>query len=114
MGITPVIYDRRGWLSVDGPRFWAFFPLGSRAQLEHDILRLAEAYGWDPPTVKQMASSERHRFVKMKQAINDEERARRNNQTTIPQPSASTGISPRVSMPTVGINYSEESSASKG
>lgn len=107
MGVDPVIYDRRGWLTVDGPRFWAFLPLGSRAQLEHDVLCLAEAYGWDPPTVKQMSSSERHRYVKMKEAITAEQRARDKNQTTVPQPSGSTGISPRVSMPTVGIDYSE-------
>jgi hypothetical protein len=107
MGVDPVIYDRRGWLQVDGPRFWAFFPLGSRAQLEHDVLRLAEYYGWDPPTVKQMASSERHRYVKMKKAIIQEEKANRNNQTTVPQPSGPTGISPRASMPAVGIDYSK-------
>jgi len=107
MGVAePVIYDRRGWLSVDGPRFWAFFPLGSRAMLEHDVLLLAEAYGWDPPTVKQMSSSERHRYVKMKQAIAQEQRAKENNQTTVPQPSGPTGISPRVDIPTVGIDYS--------
>ena len=74
--------------------------------LEHEILVLAEAYGWDPPTVKQMTSSERHRYVKMKEAIAAEQKARANNQTTVPQPSGSTGINPRVDMPTVGIDYS--------
>jgi hypothetical protein len=107
MGLADdVLYDRRGWLTVDGPRFWAFFPLGSRAQLEHDILLLAEAYGWDPPTVKQMTCSERHRFVKMKKAIAAEERARANNQTTMPQPTPSTGISQRADMPSFGLDYS--------
>jgi len=107
MGVDPVIYDRRGWLSVDGPRFWAFYPLGSRGQLEHDILILAEAYGWDPPTVKMMSSSERHRFVKMKMAINIEQKARANNQTTIPQPTGPTGISSNVDMKSFGLDYSE-------
>lgn len=107
MGLDPVYHDRRGWLAVDGPRFWAFYPLGSRAMLEHDILLLAEAYGWDPPTVKQMSSSERHRFVKMKQAIAAEQRAQANNQTTVAKPAPPTGISQRVDMQTFGLDYSE-------
>lgn len=53
MGVDPVIRDYRGWLAVDGPRFYAFLPLGSRAQLEHDTLCLAEAYNWDPPTINK-------------------------------------------------------------
>ena len=75
--------------------------------MEHEVLILAEAYGWDPPTVKQMSSSERHRYVKMKQAIAEEQRARANNQTTVPQASGPTGISKQVDMQSFGIDYSE-------
>ena len=107
MGIDPVVYDYRGWLTVEGPRFHAFFPLGSRSQLEHDILCLAEAYNWDPPTIKQMTCSERHRYVKMKEAITAEQKAQKNNQTTMAEPSGPTGLSKRADMPTVGIDYSE-------
>jgi hypothetical protein len=73
--------------------------------LEHDILRLAEAYHWDPPTVKQMACSERHRYVKMVAATAAEKKAQENDQTTVPAPTSPTGISPKADTPTVGIDY---------
>lgn len=103
-----VIYDRRGWLTVDGPRFFAFLPLGNKARMEYEIIFLAEAYKWDPLTIKRMTCSERHRYVKMKEAINAEENARRNNQTTNAMPAAPppTGIDRRVDIPSVGIDYS--------
>ena len=104
------IRDYRGWLTVDGPRFGAFKPLGSRAQLEYDTLCLAEAYHWDPITVKLMPSSQRHRFVKMKEQIVEEQRARENNQTTMPEPTGHTGLSPGQSgssaQEAFGIDYS--------
>jgi len=102
-----VIYDQSGWLTVSGPRFFGFLPLGSRAVLENDTLFLAEAYKWDPPTVKQMSCSERHRYVKMKEAIAREARAQANNQTTnaMPAPAPPTGIDKRVDIPSVEIDY---------
>jgi hypothetical protein len=106
MGIVPGIRDYRGWLSVDGPRFYAFLPFGSRSQLEHDTLCLAEGYQWDPLTVKKMACSERHRYVKMKEAIAAEQKARKNNQTTVAEPQSPTGISPRAEIPSIGLDYS--------
>jgi len=92
---------------VDGPRFHAFLPLGSRSQLENDTLKLAEAYQWNPIMVKQMSSSERHRYVKMKAAIEAERNARRNNQTTMAMPSTSpTGLDQRASLdPAIALNY---------
>lgn len=111
MGVADgVIYDQRGWLTVDGPRFFAFLPLGNKARLENEIIFLAEAYKWDPLTIKKMTCSERHRYVKMKEAIAHEEKARRNNQTTnaMPAPAPPTGIDRRVEVPSVGINYSED------
>ena len=93
---------------MDGPRFSAFHPLGSRAQLEFDILCLAEAYKWDPITVTQMPSSQRHRYVKMKEQIVQERNAKASNQTTTPQPTLKTGISPAPAAErSFGINYSE-------
>lgn len=100
-----MVYDYRGWLTVDGPRFMAFFPLGSRAHLERDTIYLAQAFQWDPIAVKQLSCSERHRYVKMKEAITAEERARMNNQTTMPQPSTPTGIDSRAKMQDVGLRY---------
>jgi hypothetical protein len=107
MGVEKVLYDRRGWMTVDGPRFHAFLPLGSRSKLEYDTLALAQAFHWDPPTVKQMSCSERHRYVKMHAAIEAEQRAQQKNQTTIAAPSTPTGISPRADMQSVGIDYAE-------
>lgn len=113
MGLTVdedyVIYDQRGWLSVDGPRFFAFLPLGNRARMENEILFLAQYYQWDPLTVKRMFCSERHRYVKAKKAILEEEAARANNQTTNAMPAAPppTGIDERVDMPTFGLDYPE-------
>ena len=92
---------------MDGPRFGAFRPLGSRALLEYDILCLAEAYQWDPLTVMKMPSSQRHRFVKMREQIATEQHARQNNQTTVPQPTIPTGISARpAAEQAFGIDYS--------
>ena len=54
---------------VVGPRFGAFLPLGSRANLEHDIVFLLEAYNQPYGDVMAMPSSRRHRLVQIRKEI---------------------------------------------
>lgn len=46
-----------------------FLPLGSRANLEHDIVFLLEAYNQPYGDVMSMPSSRRHRLVKIREEI---------------------------------------------
>ena len=44
--------------------------------LEHDVVFLAEAYGWSRSETFALPCSERFRYVKMKEEINREARVR--------------------------------------
>jgi len=92
---------------VAGPRFAVFFPLGSRILLEQDLLFLAEAYRWSPRDVMSMPSSQRHRFVKMKEEISRQQVAESKGQTT-PDSVPVTGLDSKRSSAqqrTVGLSY---------
>jgi hypothetical protein len=60
--------------------------------LEHETFLLAEAYGWDPPTIKAMSCSERHRYVKMKEEVVKQDNLRANGQATPAATSIPTGL----------------------
>lgn len=87
-------YDWSGWLTVDGPRFGAFAPLGSKVMLEYDILFLMEAYNQPYDSIMAMPSSRRHRIVKMRAEIVRQAKDSRSGQTTVS--SGATGINPML------------------
>jgi len=99
-----VVYDYTGWLTVDGRRFTAFLPLGSKIVLENEAFFLAHAFQWSYEEVKRMPSSARHRFVKMQ-----EESVRQNqpgnSSGTMPAPSSPTGLAPKAGSKAVPISY---------
>jgi hypothetical protein len=89
-----VVYDRSGWLTVRGPRFGVFLPLGSRVSLEHDILFLMEAYQQPYESIMAMPSSRRHRLVKMKEEITRQQRAGEKGGQVISGGGAPNGLAP--------------------
>lgn len=61
-------------MDVSGRRFTAFRPFGSRMHLEHDVVFLAESWGWSRSETFGLPCSERFRYVKMKEELNRQQR----------------------------------------
>lgn len=70
----------------------AFLPVGSRARLEHDALCLFEAYQMPYDSVMSMPCSRRHRFIKMREMVIEQQNSGDDfGQTPI---TVSTGLGP--------------------
>jgi hypothetical protein len=101
-----VIFDQSGWWTVDGPRFFAFLPLGQRAQLDLDILVLGKVFHWAPESVLHMSCSRRRRMIRLQEEVVRQENAAAKGQTTDPQPTIPTGIaSKQEGSEPINLNY---------
>lgn len=93
-------------MNVDGPRFFAFLPLGSKIVLENDILFLMEAYNQPYDSIMAMPSSRRHRIVKAKEEITRQRNADGGGASS--GESISTGLDPfpkQAGRRTIGLSY---------
>jgi hypothetical protein len=80
--------------------------LGSKAQLEIDILILAKVFHWPPESIKLMPSSQRRRMMRLQEEVTKQENAAAKGQTTVPQPTTPTGLGPASdNQEAIGINY---------